>query len=112
MRDTTWNKQIEELIINASYGGNIEIFFSDDIDDYMPNYQKKDGKYITFKNPEVGIIDRFNGSGHNVTFEGLEVKVKLNWNNLKMDKNHKYSYTWDICGMISSWCDSTRVSIK
>jgi hypothetical protein len=111
-RDTTWNRDIDELICNASYGGNIEVFFRDDIKSYLPNDSNMGAKYITFKNPEIGVIDRFNGSGHNVTFKGLELKIKLDWKNLKMDKNHKYSYTYDICGMCEDWANSTIVTIK
>jgi hypothetical protein len=112
MHDTTWDKQINSLLANASYGGRIQIFFREDINKFLPDYQKKEAKYIIFKNPEVGVIDRFNGSGDNETFEGLELKVKLNLQNLKIDQNHKYSYTYDICGMCESWADSTEITLK
>ena len=111
LRDSSYDRQINELIDNAGYGGNLEIFFCDNIDGYMPVYPEKKVKYITFKNPEVAIVNRWNGSGHNVTFKGLEVKVKFDWDNLRLDKNHGYSYTYDICGMISSWANSTSVKL-
>jgi hypothetical protein len=105
-RSKKWDEQLEELIANASYGGMVVIYFRDEVNKLV----KTEGvNWIKFTNPEVAIIDMLNGSGHNVTFDKVKVTYPFNPKNLFIDKLFKYSYVYKVCGMSSSFCDSTRV---
>jgi len=103
------DKNIEELLINASYGGRLVIYFRADIEDMM---KLSGNNTITFTNPMVAIIDTGNGSGHNVEFEKHDFSLPLDTNNIYIDKCIKYSYVYEVCGMYGSFCDCTDVKFS
>lgn len=107
-KDTRWDKDIEEVLINASYGGMVEIYFRASIADMM---KLGDANKVTFTNPMVAIVDHGNGSGHNVEFEGLTVTFDFHPKQLHIDSRQTvhYAYGDDVCGMISSWAECTHV---
>jgi hypothetical protein len=103
-----FDKDINSLIINASYGGSLVLYFTADINDMMNLTNKKK---ISFKNPNVAIIDTMNGSGDNEQF-GIEFSTSFDTNNLRVDKSIRYNYTYAVCGMSTNWCDGTQVQFK
>jgi hypothetical protein len=55
---------------------------------------------MVFSDPRVCVMDRFNGSGHDVELEGFKVKVKFDRNKVKVDDAEwGYSYVHKVCGM-------------
>lgn len=103
-------KEVRSLAMNASYSGDLVIFFvMDGIEDLL----QMDKKYtrIKFSDPNVAVVDRMNGSGHNEQFKGVEIALNLDWSDIRIDKIHHYSYTYDVCGMSDNWCDGTDVEL-
>jgi hypothetical protein len=109
MRDKTWDKEINELVCNASYGGSLVIAFSSGLEEWM--YSAEQPKMLIFRNPEVVIVDHLNGSGHNVYLKGFSIKLPFVKDNLYLDCAVKYSYTDDICGMSNDWCNGTDLQL-
>ncbi len=107
-RNTRWDRAIEELLINSTYGGVVEIYFRAVISDMM---KLGDANKVTFTNPMVAIVDHGNGSGHNVEFEGLEVTFDFHPKQLHIDSSQTvhYAYGPEVCCMISSWAECTDV---
>jgi len=111
IKDSTYDRELTELLVNASYGGELLIFFKGDIDELVT--LKQNGyKRVKFENMEVGLIDYMNGSGHNVTLNGAKLSLPLDVEKIYLDKMHRYDYTDSVCGMVHSWCDSTRVKFS
>lgn len=108
---TGWNnKQIDEMICHASYGGQLVIYFRDDVENFLLPEDGKDYTSITFDKMCLAIIDTCGGSGFDVKCAG-PVKMKFNREQLFVDKTIKYNYTYQVCGMYSSWCESTTVEL-
>ncbi len=103
----TWDNSFDMMIQQASYGGNLEIYFRDDIEDYLE--VNKDFTKISFTNPTIGIIDHVNGSGDQANFNGLTITLPLNAQNIFIDKEIKYSWTYSIAGMCHDAYDDCKV---
>lgn len=108
-----YDARIEMMIRQASYGGQLVIYFRESIDcligDYDENGKQFEPTTIKFTSPVIAIIDTSGGSGDDCWLEGHEVSMPLVRNNLFVCKCVKYSYTYEVCGMVSDWCDSTVV---
>lgn len=109
IKDSSYDKQIRELIANASYGGRLLIFFKGDIEEMM---SLSDKKKVTFSDYEVGLIDYGNGSGHNVEMRGAKFSLPLDVKNIGFDLSHRYNYTDAVCAMYHNWCDCTKVKFS
>lgn len=108
---TGWNdKQLDSLICHASYGGQLVIYFRDDIENLLIPEEGKDYTSIEFDQMCLAIIDTHGGSGFDVGCAG-PVKFKFNREKIFVDKTIKYNYTYAVCGMYSSWCESTTVKL-
>lgn len=105
-KDKLWTT-IWDCVQNASYGGSLEIYFRDDIDDFI----KIDEKFnsIVFKNPTIGIIDHGGGSGYQDLALDCSITLPLNPNNIFIEKTVSYNWTYDIAGMCHDAYDSTNV---
>lgn len=106
IKDSSYDKQIRELLANATYGGKLLIFFKGDIEEMM-NLSGK--KRIQFSNFQLGLIDYCNGSGHNVELKGAKLTLPLSLENIGFDLSHRYNYTDAVCAMFHYWCDCTSV---
>jgi hypothetical protein len=95
---TANEKDLRELVANASYGGQLCILFTANPSDL---YGDK-GKYITFKdNYDICIMNRSNGSGHSVSMHNTELIFKFIRENLHDDEgNAGYSFSGDVCGLV------------
>lgn len=108
-RDKSYDGRLRELIANASYGGNLVVFFAANIEDML---EIGTANVVTFSDPYIAIVDYLNGSGHDVQLKGLTLRVKYSPDNLDMDLLHKYNYTNAVCGMVSGWCNGTDFEFK
>lgn len=104
-----YKKEIDELIINASYGGRLVIYFREDV---MKMINTEEFNTITFKNPVIAAINTYNGSGSDTILNDHEFSLPYDPSNLFVEETIKYNYTYAVCGMSDSWCDSTDVSFS
>ncbi len=110
--DKNINDNIDMMIRQASYGGKLVIYFYDYIDNYINIKEIEKIKYIQFENTHIAIIDVHQGSGDNCYVGGFKIKLPFKTTNIFICSTFKYSYTHSVCGMISNWCDDTKVSFE
>ena len=112
LSDTKYDKEIREMVVNASYGGNLVVYFNIDGSDVSSLINLEDMNTVVFSNPTLAIIDTSNGSGGDTTLKDFSFSVRLNTDKFFLDKEIKYNYTYEVCGMDSSWCNSTVISFE
>lgn len=90
--------KLVELVANASYGGTLCLLFSADVS-WFEGDPKNDKKYVVIKDATVCVMDRWNGSGHDVHGLG-DFKVRMDRTRFKLDEDAPgYSFAGDVCGM-------------
>ena len=103
-----FDNQIKELLNNASYGGQLVVYFMADVQtlrECMNNATEK--SMITFKRSvSVAITNTWNGSGHDITIKH-DFELPFNPENLFYEDTINYNYSWEVCGMVHDWCDGT-----
>ena len=103
-----FDEKIEELVENATYGGELRIYFNAMFDRLISKDPENDFKSIRFHgNVVVAIADSRNGSGHHVRIP-LDITFPFRRENLFVDSQVHYSYANEVCGMTNDWCDSTK----
>lgn len=103
-----FDDQLTELVDNATYGGELRIYFNAMFDDLLTSNKKRDFKTIRFHGDViVAVADSHNGSGYHVELP-LDITLPFNRDNLFVDSQVHYSYANEICGMCNDWCDSTK----
>ena len=103
-----YDDEILELVQNASYGGELRIYFNAMFDKLLTHNQDADFRTIRFYGDiVVAIADSRNGSGSDITLP-IDITLPFKRNNLFVDSQVHYSYANEICGMSNEWCDSTR----
>jgi hypothetical protein len=109
IKDNTWDQELDMMIRQASYGGQLVIYFCESVDDFL----EIDEQYnmINFRNAHVAIIDTSGGSGDHCYLGGSDITLPLDVSNLYICKAVKYSYTHDVCGMYNDWCAGTSVQL-
>ena len=108
---TKYDERIEELLENASYGGQLVVYFNDNFKNYIVT-EDKDFNTISFENAHIAIIHTGNGSGFDTELNGLTFSLPFNKERFFVDKTIKYNYTYCVCGMSSDWCSDTIVSFS
>lgn len=103
-----YDAALDMMIREASYGGNLQIYFVLDLKDFFDGI---DGDVVTFSNAHIGIVDSYNGSGDTCKLPRHTFSLPFNPENIFLEKNIKYNWTYSIAGMYSDWCDSTGVDI-
>lgn len=73
-REKKFDKVLYELCDNASYGGQLVVYFTGDIEGLI---DIGDNNTITFNNANIAIIDTCNGSGHNVQLKDMSLVCHL-----------------------------------
>ena len=99
-----YNKVLESLINNASYGGELVIFFSGDMENFI-NY-KNEIQAIKFENAHIGIIHHGNGSGDTEQLQGHNFTLPFSRENLFLEAAIHYSWAYDIAGAGTGWTDT------
>lgn len=102
-----YDRKIEIMLSQASYGGRLVVYFLLDSDNFEQICNLLEFNTIQFTNPMIAIIDTWNGSGDNTDLPKVVCQFKLDKDNLTFDKTIKYNYTYEVCGMSSNWCDCT-----
>jgi hypothetical protein len=106
---TAYDLAIEIMIRQATYGGQLLIYFNLDLKTFLEPNDK--WETIVFKNAQIGIINHCNGSGDILEADIQEyIKLPYNSENVFLEKSIKYNWTYEIAGMCRDWCDSTQVS--
>lgn len=102
-----YDDEILELVQNASYGGELRIYFNAMFDKLLTGDSKADFRTIRFQGDVVvAIADSRNGSGYDITLP-IDITLPFKRDNLFVDSQVHYSYADEICGMSDDWCDST-----
>lgn len=109
LNDYTWDEEIKEMILEASYGGDLVIYFYDSVDDYITT---KNYTLINFENAYIAIINTSNGSGGSTHLDSSKFSFPYNRKNLFLCGTFKYSYTFSVCGMYGNWCEDTSVELS
>jgi hypothetical protein len=101
---------IDEIVSNASYGGELRIYFEGNLTDYISGEpyceagEKEDFRRIRFKGKvAVAIHDAVNGSGW-FEFMELDKEFPFNRENLFFSKIEKYSLE-EVYGFSWDWAD-------
>ena len=103
-----FDDRLKELVDNATYGGELRIYFNAMFNELVNNDEKNDFKTIRFHGDVVvAIADSHNGSGFDITLP-LDITLPFNRDNLFVDSQVHYSYASEVCGMCHDWCDSTQ----
>lgn len=103
-----FEEQINELVDNATYGGELRIYFNAMFNRLVTGDNGNDFKTIRFHGDViVAIADSHNGSGYHVEIP-LDITLPFRRENLFVDSQVHYSYSNEICGMVNSWCNSTK----
>jgi hypothetical protein len=100
---------IDMMIMQASYGGNLVIYFYDDLEKYIIIDEKINS--LRFSNFALAIINTSNGSGDHCYCTGTVI-LPLEKERIHICKNIKYSYTHSVCQMSSNWCENTKVEFS
>jgi hypothetical protein len=111
-KNTAYDKQIHGLVINASYGGSLEVYFRYRINELLDIIDGDNSNFITFTNPHLGIIDHSNGSGDVCFLNNFKFSVPYNRENLFYENSVHYNWTNDICGMEDEWCKETGIALE
>lgn len=102
-----YDDEILELVQNASYGGELRIYFNAMFDKLLTGDSKADFRTIRFHGDVVvAIADSRNGSGYHIRLP-LDITFPFRRDNLFVDSQVHYSYANEVCGMSNNWCDST-----
>lgn len=108
-KNKEFDSKLSLMLQQASYGGRLVVYFRDDLDDWINLDEKKNIIHFSGK-VVVAVIDNMNGSGDDTTINH-SFSLPFNRENLFLDRTISYSYTYDVCGMCSDWCDSTEVTL-
>lgn len=96
---------MENLVQQASYGGQLVIYFMPDWESLIT---EKEPTSVKFSNFHLGIINTGNGSGDAQYFGDLQCEIPFKRENLIIDKLDKYSFVYEVCGMVHNWCSETK----
>ena len=110
IKNKDYDDRIKTMICQASYGGNLLIYFElDELDKFI---RTEDFNSVKFKNAHIGIIDHHGGSGDITELNGHEFTIDYNPKNLFLEKTIKYNWTYAIAGMVRNWCEDTIVEFS
>ncbi len=103
--------EIEMMIHQASYGGYLVIYFYQNPGDYiMFDY---DVNSVQFSGLVLAVIDTSGGSGDHCYFPAdISTTLPFERERMHICKNIKCSYTYNVCGMVDDWCDTTVVKLS
>ena len=112
VKSSKYDDKIDMMIRQASYGGQLVVYFYDDVEDYIPESIENDFTQIGFKDASIAIINVGNGSADDTCLEGHSFSLQFKRENLIIDKTIKYNYSFAVCGMYSNWCGNTIVNLS
>lgn len=98
--DFTFLPELRELVQNATYGGTLYVLWYGDVDEVVKaSFDDATPRTITWTDPSVVCLDRYNGSGHDVQLKGLT--LTLPWSRERITPDSQgFGYGWDqVCGL-------------
>ena len=108
LKEGLFTDELHELLFNAPYGGELRIYFNAIFSRLITGDTSHDFKRIRFYGGViVAIVDSRNGAGYHVSLQ-TDITLPFYRDNLFVDSQVHYSYANEICGLLNSWCDSTR----
>lgn len=108
LKEGLFTDELHELLVNAPYGGELRIYFNAIFSRLITGDTAHDFKRIRFYGGViVAIVDSRNGAGYHVSLQ-TDITLPFYRDNLFVDSQVHYSYANEICGLLNSWCDSTR----
>ena len=107
-----YDENIRVMIAQATYGGQLVVYFYKKIDDLLPEDPEKDFTKVDFKDASIAVIDVYGGSGDHTELIGHNFSLPFKRENLTIDKTIKYNYTYSVCGLYSHWCQRTVVNLS
>jgi hypothetical protein len=102
-----WDEEIRSMLQNASYGGQLGVYFYDGVDSLITD-SETDWESISFTNPVIAIINTGNGSGGDACLKGHAFSMPFVRENLFIDRYFKYNYVSAVCGMDQDWCADSQ----
>jgi hypothetical protein len=102
-----FDKRIDNMLCEASYGGRLVVYFYDDVERY---FELEDYSSIAFTDACIAIINTSNGSGADIKLGNVTVTLPLDPESVYIDATLKYNYTFAVCGMNANWCECTGVA--
>jgi len=109
IKDSSHDDGIDMMIQQATYGGQLLIYFNMDFNEFMEKIETT--KTICFDGAVIGIVDHYGGSGDIYDGGIHNIKLPFNSNNVFLEKSIKYNWTYSIAGMCTDWADSTIVEL-
>jgi len=110
IKTSNYDRQIDSLLEEASYGGQLVVYFREYVNDLLDSIPN--ANVITFKNAHIAIINTLNGSGFDCDLPGHKFSLPFSPDCLFHEKSIKYNYTYAVCGMVSDWCDGTEFNFS
>lgn len=108
LKEGLFTDELHELLVNAPYGGELRIYFNAIFSRLITGDTAHDFKRIRFYGGIiVAIVDSRNGAGYHVSLQ-TDITLPFYRDNFFVDSQVHYSYANEICGLLNSWCDSTR----
>jgi hypothetical protein len=108
IKGKVFDEQIRNIVQNASYGGNLEVYFN--MDRPMDFMNGKDYKSIVFTDVSLGVVNHGNGSGYVEDEIACEIKLPFVRENIILEKTVKYNWSYQIAGMCRHW-QNTNVEL-
>ena len=102
---------IRNMMYQAAYGGNLVIYFSESGLDILKSIQEGCNVVSFSGEVNIAIPNHSCGAGDHTSFRH-SFSLPFSKDNLFLCKEVKYSYTYEVCGMSSSWCDSTEMTLS
>lgn len=106
IKKSTWDKEIDSMLSDAGYGGQLVIYFYKPVGDMIGG----EARTIRFRDPVIAIVDHGGGSGGDCELKGCILDLPFNRKKIFIDRCVRYSYTHEVCGMSDNWCDGTQVA--
>jgi hypothetical protein len=108
---TQWDKNIRMMLSQASYGGQLVVYFYETADSLITGTDKE-WKSVSFTNPAIAIINTCNGSGNHTHLKGHTFSLPFVRENIFIDKYFKYNYVSRVCDMSQDWCEDSQASFS
>ena len=102
-----WDDNIRQMLSQATYGGQLVVYFYASVENLLTDDLKKDWKSVLFTNPVIAIINTGCGSGDDTCLQGHRFTIPFNRKNLFIDRYFKYNYVSEVCGMSQDWCKNS-----
>lgn len=111
LNTSDYDELIKQMMYNASYGGNLVVYFTGSVYDIVKNIEDSKPNVIRFGGEvHIAIPNHGCGAGDHTSFKH-SFELPFSNSNLFICKEVKYSYTYEVCGMSSNWCSKTNMEL-